>query len=242
MIIVPAGNNKIDWSPRDQEKLQRTASTEGQEQEIQEEVNPLYEAAKNFVEAAEEKKCDECECDPCKCEKKKAAGTKEAGAMCDDDEAVIEVEEVEEVEDTGETPKSVSEAVAEVEEEAAKAAEVIEKVKECVEKIEEAVQEVKDAAGVAGEEVVEDLGVEVVEDIPGEVVEDSEVIVEGDETSACMAGKREVVMDKSAATEEEFCRFAKLSPSNRKKLADYWTNMLGYPKDYVALMTKDYEK
>jgi hypothetical protein len=33
-----------------------------------------------------------------------------------------------------------------------------------------------------------------------------------------------------------------LSKANRAKLSDYWTNMLGFPKDYVALMTKDYEK
>ena len=43
-------------------------------------------------------------------------------------------------------------------------------------------------------------------------------------------------------SEEEFCKYAKLSPQNRAKLADYWVNMLGYPKDYVSLMTKDYEK
>ena len=34
---------------------------------------------------------------------------------------------------------------------------------------------------------------------------------------------------------------AKLSDEKRAILADYWTQTLGYPKDYVSAMTKDYE-
>ena len=45
-----------------------------------------------------------------------------------------------------------------------------------------------------------------------------------------------------ASGEEEFCKFAKLSDANRKKLKDFWGGMLGYPADYVALLVKDYEK
>ena len=65
----------------------------------------------------------------------------------------------------------------------------------------------------------------------------AKVIVEGEETCA----SEEAEMEKSASA-EEFCKYAKLSSQNRKKLKDYWTNMLGYPKDFVDLMTKDYEK
>ena len=81
----------------------------------------------------------------------------------------------------------------------------------------------------------------VVPEIPGKDVSQSEIIVESKPDCGCMA-KKEVKLEKSAATEEEFCRFAKLSPANRKKLGDYWKNMLGFPKDYVDLMVKDYEK
>ena len=49
-------------------------------------------------------------------------------------------------------------------------------------------------------------------------------------------------MEKSASIEEEFCRYAALSTENRKKLKNYWTKDLGYPPDYVNLMTTDYEK
>jgi len=51
----------------------------------------------------------------------------------------------------------------------------------------------------------------------------------------------EAGMDKSASA-NEFCKFGKLSPQNRKKVAEYWKNALGYPADYVSLMVKDYEK
>jgi len=50
-IVVPAGNKKVDWVPSEN-KLQKTASTE-EIQDVQEESNPLYEAAKSFLAAKE---------------------------------------------------------------------------------------------------------------------------------------------------------------------------------------------
>ena len=44
---------------------------------------------------------------------------------------------------------------------------------------------------------------------------------------------------KEASSSEEFCRYAKLSSGNRKKLVDYWVNALGYPRDFVSLLVKD---
>lgn len=172
---------------------------------------------------------------------------------CEDKGEVVEDkgedkgEVVEEVADESKE-QSVSEAVAEVEAKAEEAEAVVEQVVEALDQIEEAVEGVKAVCG-NGDEAVEgeDKG-EVVEnadadadangdDIPGEKVVDSEVIVEGEECEA----SDEVAMDKSAST-EEFCKYAKLSSQNRSKLNNYWTNMLGYPKDFVNLMTKDYEK
>jgi len=228
---MPAGNSKVDWSPKEA-KLHKTANTEEQV-EVQEEVNPLYEAAKAHMAEVEKQKAEASE----ETEVKEACGS-----MMDDDSVVLDVEVdeevpcpdavVEEVSDEA-TPKSVSEAVAEVEAKAEEAEAVVQEVAAAVDKIEEAVQDVKDVCGKGGE--MEELE-ELEEDIPGEEVVDDEVVVEGEECD------EEASMDKSASVEEEFCKFAKLSPSNRKKVVNYWVKQLGYPKDYVALMTKDYEK
>ena len=217
--IVPAGNNKPEWAPKET-KMQKTAS-EGQEVQEQE-VDALYEAAKGVVEAeaAEVKEVEEATaCD----------------TMQDEEAVVLDVEEVPEVGDeNGEVVNEVSEAVS-----------TEEKVEEATEKIEEAVVELKEAIGEeVAEEVGEEVGEEVAEvsEIPGEEVVDSEVIVESAPCPACGAmASDKVAMEKSASS-EEFCKFAKLSPQNRQKLANYWTNMLGFPKEYVSLMTKDYEK
>jgi len=271
-MIVPAGNNKLDWSPKET-KLQKVASDGQVASDI--EVDALYEAAKGVVEASKDedcKDCKDCKCDPCECEDKKGKDGKQEKEACgemQDEAIVLDVEEVseapceecpsdgggfgdmgglgdvlevsDEVEEEG-AAQSVSEAVAEVEQKAEEAEAVVQEVSDAVEQIEEAVQAVKEVCG-AGEDVAdaieEEVEVEIVDDdsddsgdkdIPGEDDTGDEVIVEGEEPA----------MDKSASA-EEFCKYAKLSPQNRKKLNNYWTNLLGYPKDFVNLMTKDYE-
>jgi len=240
-MIVPAGNKMPDWSPK-ATKMQKLAS-DGQEVQDQE-VDPLLEAAKGFVEAGKEEVKEASE------EEAEIKEASDCGEMAQDDSVVLDVVEdevgdnVEDVVEDEAPAQSVSEAVAEVEAKAEEAEEVVAQVEEAIEKIEEAVQEVREVASgvddavdeVSDEEVVDEDGVDA---IPGEEVVDTEVIVE---SSPCdLAAETEEGMDKSAAS-EEFCKFAKLSPQNRKKLSNYWTNMLGYPRDYVNLMTKDYEK
>jgi len=145
-----------------------------------------------------------------------------------EEEVVVEVPAeapaavLEEVSDDG--------VVTEKEEEEVEVA-VEDQVKDAVETIEVALEEVKEAVGVQ-EEVHEEVGVgdeSAVDEVTftEEVVEDS---VEAEEEPVV------------ASSEEEFCRFAKISPQNRAKVADYWKNSLGYPPDYVDLLTKDYEK
>lgn len=230
MIIVPAGNKNVSWSP--EEKLTKTASS-GSAKETQDSV---YEAAKKFMATASDSdicvKCNNpsniCECI---CEDEKVKEVMEEGAIVE-----VETEESEKKEEESRT-----------------------EIKDAVEKIEEAVSELKDSVqksdAAEEEEVeieicddedkkeeVEEVEIEVEDDdkkeldIPGKDTSESEIIVESDDK------EEEPKMDKSAATEEEFCRFAKLSPENKKKLSNYWVNMLNYPKDYVALMVKDYEK
>ena len=235
---MSAGNKKVNWSPKDEEVIKVASNGTP---EVKEEVNALYEAAKKFAQdfGKKEEVVENCE----KC-KKGAAECTCAKEECkdvvkkDDETAIIEIE-------TPEGEKAEHEAVGEVE--------------QAVEKLEEVVVELKDAVGKS--EVAEEKEIEieieedgdkpklefevgeksVVPEIPGKDVSQSEIIVESKPDCGCMA-KKEVKLEKSAATEEEFCRFAKLSPANRKKLGDYWKNMLGFPKDYVDLMVKDYEK
>ena len=248
-IIVPAGKKNVNWSPKET-NFEKTASAEGGVQEQDVEVDALYEAAKGVVEAAaaKEKECKECKCDPCECSKEenKSEVKKKAQIEVDVVEDVEDVENVEDavediVEDEVECPEegrdqSISEAVAEVEQKAEEAEAVVEAVSEALESVEEAVQGVRDAAGV-----VEEVSDEVDIDIPGEEVVDGDVVVEGEpETEGCM-GEDEDSVEKVASS-EEFCKFAKLTPLNKKKLSNYWINMLGYPRDYVNLLTKDYEK
>jgi hypothetical protein len=132
----------------------------------------------------------------------------------------------------------VVEPVAEEAAEATKMESAVEKIEEAVVDLKELVQEEK---GELGEGEVDEVEIEVDDaggGIPGEEVSNSEIIVQSE---PCMAKSKDKV-DKVASTEEEFCRFAKLSPANKAKLANYWSNMLGYPKDWVDLLTKDYEK
>jgi hypothetical protein len=144
----------------------------------------------------------------------------------------------------------VQDAVAELVEKAEAAEEVAAAVEEAVSKVEEAVAEVKEAVGGCEEcaEGLEDAaGDEDVAEIEVDIETPEEDAEEGDKTPDAEEDDGEIViesdeaeMEKSASS-EEFCKFAKLTPKNRKKVADYWVRMLGYPRDYVNLLVKDYE-
>jgi hypothetical protein len=48
---------------------------------------------------------------------------------------------------------------------------------------------------------------------------------------------------KSASTDSDgMVRVAKLSPSVKKKIYEYWKNDLGYIPDFCKLLVTDYEK
>lgn len=229
-IIIPAGNKNIAWSPKDEEKLTKTASSGS----VAKETNPLYEAAKKFMATASDS-CVECNkpmnlCE-CICDDKNAT---EVSDVKVDENSIVEVEtkEGEEMEDK--SKEAIKESVDKLEE-------VVTDLKDAVQKsdvAEESEIEIEICDDEAKDEEVNEVEIEVEDDkdeepeVPGKDTSKEEIVVESEEPK----------MDKSAATDEEFCRFAKLSPENKKKLSNYWINMLNYPKDYVALMTKDYEK
>ena len=241
-MIVPAGNKKIDWSPKET-KLEKTAAT-SVSQDI-EDNNPLYIAAKKYLEAkADGETCDTgkkcpCECidDKCKEDKKEVKAGTEFGAkpaneapaneapLKDESGAIIEIEtpEGEKKEDDGK-----------------------DKIEVAVEKIDDAVVELKDAVGMVNEAEEEEVEIEIDDisapSIPGKEDSKDGLLVESDPMSNCAcAEKQEVEINKEASTDDDFCKYAKLSPANKMKLAKYWKD-LGFPKEYVDLMTKDYEK
>jgi len=245
-MIIPAGVNKLDWSPKG--KVATTVKTAGADenstQEVTEEVDALAEAAKAFLS---NKEAADCVAKECGCE---GGATCEAcGALLAEDEIVEEApigeeEAAEVVEVSDEAPVEDAEVSEETAIESIEIA--IETAEEAVEEVKEAVEELK-GTEVAEEGLVDDVGdtteiTEVEIEVPGvmeDEVADDEVEKEGMFTTMSDESTEELTVAESS---EEFCKFAKLSPQNRSKIAEYWVNMLGYPKDYVSLLTKDYEK
>jgi len=45
-----------------------------------------------------------------------------------------------------------------------------------------------------------------------------------------------------ASDANDFVKLSAISPDTRKKVTTYWQDYLGFPSDYVKLMTKNYEK
>lgn len=233
-IIVPAGNKNIAWSPKDEENLVKTASSGSTSKE----TNPLYEAAKKFMATASDS-CVECNkpmnlCE-CLCDDSNA---KEVSDVKVDDNSIVEVEtkESEKMEET--SKEAIKESVDKLEE-------VVTDLKDAVQKsdvAEESEIEIEICDDEAKDEEVNEVEIEIEDDKEDDKKEETEVPGKDTSKEEIIVESEEPKMDKSAATDDEFCRFAKLSPENKKKLTSYWVNMLNYPKDYVALMTKDYEK
>jgi len=246
-VIVPAGKKRREWVPQD--PMVKTASAEGAE--VEEPKDELLEAAMGVLDRqAEEEKCDQPECEEKEIKAEDDTEVVEAGESCDEEcEIEIEIEEepaspdevLDEVKEDGVVTEEEEEVIEEAAVEKIKGAvEVIEVALEEVVDAEEALEKVKDAIGTV-EEVHEEMAADT--DKPEEAEEDgdevsfTEEVVEDSVEEAAEEGD-EVL----AGSNEEFQRFAKISPKNRAKVADYWKNSLGYPADYVDLLTKDYEK
>ena len=109
-------------------------------------------------------------------------------------------------------------------------AELIEDIKEDLDALAEMVEvEVIDgddgSLEIADEEVLETTTVPIEDEIAEEIGEAEE----SEEESMSIAG-----------VSGRWVKIAKLSPENQKKTKEYWL-MLGFPKDYVDAMVKDYE-
>jgi len=164
---------------------------------------------------------------------KAVVATEAEGGSCETVVGGDELTEDDSVTFEGE-PEEVSEeeeVEIETEEPEAEAVECLEKAKDA---IEEAVECLSDEAEVEVE-IEEDEEETNVDEVSFEEPEEVDVVVEGGVN--CLAEEK----TKEAST-DNWVKVSAISPSNRKKVLDYWVNKLGYPKDFVKLMVKDYEK
>ena len=221
-IIMPSGNNKLDWSPKG--KMEKTASAGAVA-----EVDELLVAAKSVIKAQAIEICPENEAT-----EPEHKDVTPAGGPADIKEALEAVEvAVEQVHQKVEEAEEVAGVVDEVEVE----------IGDVSDENKEIEIEIGDKPAVGGEDII-------VESKPEEMTacaakKDEKKDADKKDSGKKDSGKKasqEPEMAKSASTPEEFCKFAMISPENKKKLKDYWVNALGYPADFVNLMVKDYEK
>ena len=242
-MIVPAGNKNVSWSPK-AEVLTKVASTDAV---AQEEVNPLYEAAKKYAESLgiATENCEKCSKTPCECSEVAPSEVTSIEVTPTDKKEVVEVavqkieeavgelkdavcDEVEIDIDIGE-PNEVSEVEIEIPGEKVNGGEII------VE------SEPKCACATASANPFAAKS-DAKSDSASSDTKGSSDAKSDTSSSDKKEAKTEIVMEKSANAEEKFVKLSMLSKENRKKLMDYWVNMEQFPKDYVALMVKDYEK
>ena len=210
-MIVPAGKNRMEWAPIEG-LLVKTASTGAKEVK-----DDLLTAAKKVIAEME-------------CKSDEAFEKKEECPECTDKPVVEEIEVSIEDDPKAELEKAEADGVVTENEEEAIEETVEEKVEGAVEEIEVILEEVKEAIGVQEEAHAEEVAFEP----------------EADKTEFVADKAEEAVEDKGdskenfnfAGSEEEFCRYAKISPKNKAKLNDYWKNVLGFPSDWVDLLTK----
>ena len=233
-MIMPVGGNKIEWSPSDK-KFTKLASDGAEVQEKDE----LLDAAKTHLAA------NEC-CEMC--------GQKMPECGCDkvqkyDDMAVIEIEDAEVPESTEALVEVSEDGVVTEDEEEAVEGDAVSEVKDAVEEVKEAVEKIEEAVLN-----IDEVSIEVEDEVEDEVENESNVdevsleIEDGSDIESEIAGvmgigNGEVEKEgRMASSNEEFIKLSMVSAPTRKKIVNYWSNLLKFPADYVKLMVKDYEK
>lgn len=247
MRIMPSGNGSMDWLPKN---LVKTASRNGGTKE-KDPRDALYEAARKVVA-----NMDSC----CGEESSQSMGGSDfMGSINKVDSGVDGVEFEGEV---AEVAEGSDDAVVESLE---KAKSAIEDAVDLLGGSAEVEVEIEDNGDDDIEIEVEDDndGFEYGQDSDDEDVDD--VDVEGTEKSndnkpafkeypkndcpskSNKSDNKKYDEDKGMEIEKEssndgWVKLSAISPNNRKKIMDYWSRQLGYPKEYVKLMAKDFEK
>ena len=221
MRIMPSGNGSFDWLPKSS-SLVKTASSETVESEEAAYRDELFKAAKMFAQAEEE--------------------------MIEADSDAVEFE------------SDIEDGDSEVVDCLERAKDAIEDAMECVdggddEEIEleiedtslEEEDEIDEVEVSDEEECCEECECEPCECVDGECEDDDEDDDDDDDDDDVEAGYNCASDNESEAcgtyaSSNKWTKLSAISPGNRKKIYDYWTKSLGYPKDFVKLLVKDYEK
>jgi len=229
MRIMPSGNGSRDWLPKLQVKTASTNGAGSQEEVV--EADSLLEAAQKVVANMASSDC--CGGD----DFEGAAPQFETNDNEFADDGVGFEGDVDPVAD--ETATGDSAAI------------------EALEVAKNAIGDAVEALGGDTDEVemeieVEDGDVEV--EIEDEDLEEDDLIAEGTtekccpnckkpgpckcDTEDCCTSDEDMAV---SASSDDWVRTSAISPKNRKQVYDYWSKQLGYPKDFVKLMVKDYE-
>lgn len=267
MRITPAGNFDFDWVPKSStDKNVKTAS----EQQYDAVKKAGFDIP--GVASEENKGCEKCKCSPCKCEKtEKESCMGDSEAVVIDVDPVASPEGSSAMPDAALDVAKEDGLITPLEGEKVEDVAAV-TVEQATAKIEDAVEEIKGAVGVAKEVELEvseegalldgkvddkaEIDVSFEEgskgdnekeaDIEKTSKEDKKSPASASPASASPASASPASCDKKdaceASADDEFVRYAKISPSNRKKLIDFWKKDLGYVPEYVKLMTMDYEK
>ena len=233
-VIFPAGGKRYDWIPKlaEDEKI-------GVEAMSDEEISDLVAPVDVDVEEA-------------------LVGEPGEEPEIDAVEVTVEGEIPEEGELEGE-----EEAPATVEEAAEEAAEILEEAQDAIQDVielaigEDGEIEFEDEAEEIAEEVDADLEGDLESETPGEPIEEeleketgqmcgealpvkAKADSEGESVEA--ESEKSITVAESGGAGRRFVKVAALTPENKKKVRDYWVNILGYDPKYVEYMVTDYEK
>jgi hypothetical protein len=270
-IITPVGNSEFDWSPKGK-VLTKTASTGTQQDITDKDAlfaaAKSYLSNKKAQIDATIEEGDATEiCAPCQ-EPMAQVGeiSKEVGT--DAQKAVADL--VDKAKKAEELAGKIGEAVEKVEQAVQEVKEVVGGDEVVPEEVEIEIEDDAEPVDADTEVIVEDENKDNGEEIEVEITDtdedkgDEEAIElevtdeeEGDDEDnedegegkkedeiiqeSCKASKK--VEMKSASTDSDgMVRVAKLSPSVKKKIYEYWKNDLGYIPDFCKLLVTDYEK
>lgn len=242
-IIMPAGNGRNDWFPKD--KLTKVASSNGQEVDSR---DLLYQEAKRIVANMNE----EC------CEDHLAFDDVQAPLNEVAEEPVSDVSDVagDDVV-SGDTDAILAKLTAALAEATAALADAKAKLEgpsavTPSSPSDIAVEEPKEVEIEIEKPEAEEIEIEIEDENGDEDDEDKDEECEkGDEECEDEEGDDEIIVESEEgdddtserrASSNDWVKLSAISPNNRKKLYDYWTKQLGYPQDFVKLMVKDYEK
>jgi|SaaInlV_100m_DNA_2_1039680.scaffolds.fasta_scaffold07823_3 hypothetical protein len=231
MTVIPSGKGAFEWLPNTN-GLTKTASSDNGE--VVEEKDELLEAAKKVVAQFNFEKSDDSE------ESNDLGGS---DGETDDSDSFGDPDGVE-------FENSVTEVSDEVDgDEECNDKTIVEKLEGAKEELEEAIDCLGGGSGDAPEEFEAEVELELdgdveldVDDDSGEDVSDDDVVEGGVECDEDEEDCDNTLDASVEASSDDWVKVANITPKNRKAIYDYWSKQLNYPKDFVKLMVKDYEK